>query len=275
MSKSSVLDGSPDIDEIAFHYEDQTDFSQQPANQTSFDCEAFIIKGDSIYLFSKDWINEVSCIYSIPKVPGEHTAIKHDCYNVNGLITGSVYLEDKNLIVLCAYTATLQPFIYLLYDFEGTDFFGGNKRRISLDLPFHQIEAIESQDGLTYYLTNEYFSHAVITVPQAFHIISLEDYISHWLNQQLIIKHGQSSLNIDIFPNPGYEINVGIKLLTETNLIFEFFDMVGRLVYEYNAGFLHAGDHSFSFDRQSVGKGSFLMKISADNEIISRKIVLE
>jgi hypothetical protein len=276
ISKSSVLNGSPEIQKIGFHYEDQTDLSQQPANQTSFDCEAFILTEDSIYLFTKDWINAISCIYALPKEPGDYAAQKRNCHNVEGLVTGSVYLEDKNLIVLCGYTATLQPFLYLLYDFEGTEFFGGNKRYINLDLPFHQIEAIETQDGLTYYLTNEYFSHAFITVMQALHIVSLEDYIGNWINQNLdLSENNPSSLKTEIFPNPGSEINVDINLINKDKLKFEFFDLSGRKVYEYISVELENGNHSFTFDKNDIGTGTFLVRIMVGIEVFSQKIILE
>ncbi len=65
IEKSSLLEGMPAIDTIAFAYEDQTDFT--PSNQnTAFDCEAFIAGTDSLFLFTKNWNNLSTVCYSVP-----------------------------------------------------------------------------------------------------------------------------------------------------------------------------------------------------------------
>jgi hypothetical protein len=105
--------------------------------------------------------------------------------NVNGLITGGVILEDKKIIVLCGYSKKLQPFLYLLYDYKGTDFFSGNKRKIQLKLPFHQIEGIATRDGLHYYLTNENFQRKpFISVSQQLHFVDLKTYFEFYLSKR-------------------------------------------------------------------------------------------
>jgi hypothetical protein len=86
--------------------------------------------------------------------------------DVKGLVTGAVYLESKKMVALCGYSKLLQPFVYLLYDFKGRDFFSGNKRKLAVGLPFHQVEGITSSDGVRFYISNEsfkkppYFSNA-------------------------------------------------------------------------------------------------------------------
>ncbi len=104
-------------------------------------------------------------------------------YNVRGLITGAVYLEPERLIALCGYNKILEPFIFLLYDFQGTDFFGGNKRKISVELPYHQVEAITTADGLKYFITNENFTQPdFVTVPQALNILDLQQFLGPYLS---------------------------------------------------------------------------------------------
>ena len=39
---------------IRFSYSDQTDFTPQASNNTNFDCEAMVVYGDSLFLFSKN-----------------------------------------------------------------------------------------------------------------------------------------------------------------------------------------------------------------------------
>ena len=203
IEKNSLFENSPVIDTIHFSYSLQTDFSPAGSNNTDFDCEAFIVTSDSIFLFTKEWISQRSSIYSLPKEPGTFVAHYRDLYNVEGLITGATYLENKNLIVLSGYSALLQPFLFLLYDFQSYDFFSGNKRKILLNLPFHQVEGIATEDGLMYFISNEYFSHSMVTVPQKLHLIDLTPYLSNYLTGTSVnlIEFGQHKPMI-IYPNP-------------------------------------------------------------------------
>jgi hypothetical protein len=95
--------------------------------------------------------------------------------NVNGLITGATYHPEKNLIALCGYSKKLKPFIYLISDLKNLDFAKANQRKIQLKLPFHQVEAISTTNGVDFYLTNERFSRKIIgTIEQQLHRFSLD-----------------------------------------------------------------------------------------------------
>jgi len=179
IEKKSFLQGSPNIETISFSYSDQTDFSLTKPNKTDFDCEAFIVSKDSIYLFSKQWKSSKTSIYSLSKQSGSHIAKLKSKLDTKGLVTGATYLEDKKLIALCGYTKVGKPFLYVLYDFKDQDFLSGNKRRIDLKLPFHQIEGIATKDGLHYFLTNESLVRKpVINVPQQIHYFDLSSVIN-------------------------------------------------------------------------------------------------
>lgn len=184
IEKQSFLEGNPKIETISFQYSDQTDFSSKKGNTTNFDCEAFIVSKDSIYLFTKQWSNSKTSIYSLTNQSGKHVAQLKDQLDTKGLVTGATYLEPKKLIVLCGYSKIGKPFLYLLYDFKNHDFLSGNKRRINLPLPFHQIEGISSDDGLYYYLTNEsLIRKPVINVPQQIHRIDLSPLLDSYLHK--------------------------------------------------------------------------------------------
>lgn len=201
--KAGLITGSPTINSINFTYSNQTDFTATGNNNTDFDCEAMIVGTDSIYLFTKQWVSRQTSVYSIPKTPGTHVAQLLNTFNVSGLVTGATYLEDKRLVALCGYSTTLQPFIYLLYDFQGNDFFGGNKRKLSLSLGFHQIEGIATENGTDYYLTNENFQQSFINTPQRLHTVNLADHLSGYL--QTLAAGSVDTLKaagIIIFPNP-------------------------------------------------------------------------
>lgn len=125
-------------------------------------------------------------------------------FDVDGLITGAVYLMSEKIIALSGYSDKLEPFVYLLYDFKGSDFFGGNKRKIELLLPYHQTEGIATANGIKYYISNESFSlYPVIDVPQRLYIFDLTFFLGDYLN--LPIPFPDAENNFIILPVPAYD----------------------------------------------------------------------
>lgn len=181
IEKQSLLNGTPAVDTIFFSYPEQTDFADRPKTEnTDFDCEAFIITTDSIYLFSKQWISGGTALYSLPKTPGTHTANYISSYNINGLVTDAAYLPEKRMLALCGYSSSyLRQFIYIFYDFEGRHFFDGEKYNFTLNLGLfpHQIEGIATEDGRTYYVTNEYTAVS----PQRLHTFDVGSFFENYL----------------------------------------------------------------------------------------------
>ncbi|WP_456313317.1 hypothetical protein [Pseudomonas shirazensis] len=184
IEKKSFLEGNPIIENISFTYSDQADFNLRKPNTTNFDCEAFIVSKDSIYLFTKQWKSSKTNIYALSKQPGNHSAKFKDSLDVKGLVTGATYLEDKRLIALCGYSKMGKTFIYLLYDFKNHDFLSGNKRKIDLKLSFHQVEGIATKDGLHYYITNESLVRKpVLNIPQQIHHFDLSSLLNSYLHK--------------------------------------------------------------------------------------------
>lgn len=185
IDKLSLKANNPQSDTISFAYSNQVDFTRSKANATDFDCEAFVVSKDSIYLFTKQWASKKTALYTIPKVPGNYIAQFKSELNVNGLVTGATYLEDKKIIVLCGYSKKLKPFLYLLYDFKNNDFFSGNKRKINLALPYYQVEGITTKNGLQYYISNEHFRlKPIIKTPQQLHQLDLNPFLQLYSNTE-------------------------------------------------------------------------------------------
>lgn len=184
IDKKSFLEENLKTETISFTYSDQTDFSRSKPNKTNFDCEAFIVSKDSIYLFTKQWNSSKTDIYVLPNEAGTQTAKYKATLDTKGLVTGVTYLEEKKLIILCGYSKLGKPFLYLLYDFKDHEFLSGNKRRIALKLPFHQIEGIATKDGLHYFLTNEALVRKpLINVKQQIHYFDLSSVLSLYLHK--------------------------------------------------------------------------------------------
>ena len=179
IEKKSFLLNKPVIDTLSFSYSDQTEFNTQKANTTDFDCEAFVVSQDSIYLFSKQWSQNKSNVYILPKTPGRYIAQFKETLDTEGLITGAT-LTHNNEILFCGYTKNLQPFLYLISDLKNFNFATANKQRFKLALSYHQIESIATRDGKLIYLTNESFvKKPIINNPQQMHTVDLSPYLKN------------------------------------------------------------------------------------------------
>lgn len=257
------------IDTIAFTYSDQTDLSAQPANETDFDCEAFFVTENKIYLITKQWTGDKSVFYELPKTPGQHSATRVGTLDVQGLTTGCVYLAEKNMLALSGYDHELSPFVFLLYDFKGNSFLDGNKRRIMIDLPEHQVEAITTIDGLNFYITNELFnSLGRNSSPQALHKLDLAPYLEAYLSQKGLNGQGnENPKNISAYPNPSYGFFELDNLQTLTRLGFQVFDTYGKMI---TSGNLNSQDNGI--DLSLYAPGTYFLKLQSEVQKVLKLI---
>ena len=128
---------------INFTYEDYSGKIEK-AKDNNFDCEAMIATENYIYLFSKNRGDDKSKLYQLPKNQGDYVAQLKYTFNSSGLITGADLSKNTNELILVGYTNNSWiPFLWLMFDFEGEDFFSANKRRIDmLNIPATQTEGI-------------------------------------------------------------------------------------------------------------------------------------
>ena len=252
--RKSSMETVPEIETINFNYSNQTDFTTQTANHTDFDCEAFVVTTNEILLFTKQWVSGNTAIYSLPKTSGTHTANYLTTINVNGLITGATLKQDSRLISLCGYSTTLQPFIYLIYDYIGTNFTIANKRKIAIPLPYHQIEAITTNNGLDYNLTNESLVQPpIFNIPQKLHQLSLAPYLSNYLNSIFLNTIQTQNDNAILYPNP-----------SENEINFSKFDLNNKeyQITDFNGKIIRTGKiYNNKISTADLEKGMYLMKI--------------
>jgi hypothetical protein len=177
-SKEEILQDDPVADTIHYSYSDQVNFHPIFPNTTRFDCEAFFVTADSIYLFTKQWIRGKTSVYSLPKSPGTYRAQLKSTHYVGGMITGATRHHESQRVVLSGYSFLIQPFLIILSDYSDNNYFTGNKQKIKLDLPFHQIEGIATRDGIRYYISNERSYIPKVHKPQKLHLVDLEKYLN-------------------------------------------------------------------------------------------------
>jgi hypothetical protein len=214
---------------ISFSYSDQEDFSSKP-NNNDYDAEAMIAVGDSLYIFSKNWVNLRTRVYSLPKTPGSYVAQVQGNIYADGMITGADFNPQDSVVLLCGYNKVLQPFFWLLWDFRGADYFGGNKRKINFNLPFHQIEGVVWKDADEYWLSNEEFTQ-IGNIPAALHTINTDN----WITKTVSSTSDVSANSWKVFPNPfkdSLTIQAGDAKLNITKV--RLYSSAGQLVLERN-----------------------------------------
>lgn len=248
---------NPQIEIINFSYSNQTDFSAQTANNTDFDCEAFVVTQNEIMLFTKQWLSGKTNVYSLSKNPGTFVANLVTTIDVSGLITGATLKENSRLIALSGYSKMLQPFIFLIYDYNGTDFLTANKRKIDLSLPDHQIEAISTSDGLEYNVTNESFIQSPsVNNPQKLHKLSLASYLNTYLSIKNSSPFNEETI---VYPNPT-EGEIIINNLVDENQSYFVMDINGRTVKSGN--FFNSKTNI-----ENLEKGIYFLKIASTKQV--------
>lgn len=265
--KSSLQSDNPIIDTLWFSYVDQVDFSSCPDNTTDFDCEAFIVVGDSIYLFTKQWITQHTALYAMPKTPGTHVAQRKSEFAVNGLVTSACYIPENQQIVLCGYSTIMQPFVVLLYDYHGTDFFSGNKRKISLNLSFHQVEAIAHRGAYHFYLTNEYISQFGVSLAAKFHKLDLSAYLMPIDPDGL--SENKEGLSFEMYPNPTKDLLYfsGLQMVSGS---YEIFNEMGQLM---QSGQWEQGLTEICLP--SLPGGIYYLRVNSDGKSGTKRFIVE
>lgn len=258
IAKNQVANGMIQPEYINFTYSNQASFASTGSNNSDFDCEAFVVSQDSLYLFTKQWVSKKTSVYALPKTPGNYVAQLQDTYNVNGLVTGAAYLEDRRIVVLTGYSGTVQPFLYLLYGFNGHDFFSGNKRKINVSLSFHQTEGIATENGTEYFVTNEKLSQFVINVAQKLHRFNLAPYLQGYLISLPVLNAPEEELqeSIRIYPNPAGDvlyIDCDMKIV---GMGYYFIDMTGKMVLRDTLRSTHN-----ELDISSIADGLYSLRI--------------
>lgn len=116
---------------ILFEYADQKNF-QRKSYKNNYDCEAMLSIGDSLYLFTKNWSDEQTRVYALPKKAGKYRLKVLAEFPANGLITAAEYNSENGMLCLLGYKNYI-PFIWTFWDFDKNNFFDGKKRRLNLE----------------------------------------------------------------------------------------------------------------------------------------------
>lgn len=145
-----------EVEKIYFSFADQTDFNPL-FRQNPYDCEALMEWNDSLYVFTKDWVNFKTKAYVMPNVPGNYHLLPIDSFDVKGLITG-VDINASGDIAMVGYQ-DFQSFVWL---------FKKNKQNLFTSPRFIDLSMLENAQ-----------TEGVCFLPSGELLISCEQTLSH------------------------------------------------------------------------------------------------
>lgn len=144
VNKTSLLDGNPEVDRIKFAW---------PEGNPN--CEAMVIIGDSICLFTKEFHRpRRTRMYKIPKFPGTYEARYYSEYKTKVAVTGACF-DDRRLVLL-GYNRWLKPHLLVFEDFDGNKL--SSARKIKIRKCIRQTEGL-SRIGNRYVVVSEKFRY--------------------------------------------------------------------------------------------------------------------
>ncbi len=200
-------------DVISFSYSNQTDFTLQQYS-TNFDAEALISYDDSLYIFTKNWGNNKTNIYALSKNVGSYSISVIDSIDTQGLISGAVYNEQANQIVLVGYGYN-SPFMVVINSVTSNVFSNAdvNKYNLLVSGSF-QVESICNYNTSGYYITSENYN----TQPSVLSRLSTDG---------LMGVYSLPAIK-SVYPNPFNEVLI---LKQFNNSEISIFNSLGELVY--------------------------------------------
>jgi len=139
---------------IEISYSDQESFFPRPKHK--YDAEAIIVIEDKLALFSKDRENLNTDLYLVDKNQnGSQILTSEVSYNVNTLITGGDYDEDRNLLALVSYNSKGNQYLLLFENFKLNNLENNTFKKFKIPLEQAQIEAVKIIDEKTFWVTSE------------------------------------------------------------------------------------------------------------------------
>jgi len=131
ISKGSMLSGKEEIihDGIISLSFNET-ILRDSTGYSSHDCEAILAHGDSIYLFSKDWVHQTTSVYVVPSHPGHYQMKRRQHYNTGLLVTGVDLHPESRQVALVGYRHFMPVVIYYRYGVDPGLILCGGKGKV-------------------------------------------------------------------------------------------------------------------------------------------------
>ncbi|EAZ95147.1 hypothetical protein FBBAL38_09169 [Flavobacteria bacterium BAL38] len=251
---------------ISYSYANQSDFTSSP-NNNNWDAEGLISYGDKLLIFTKNWVNNMVNVYSIPKISGSYSAQLESSYNTNGLITGAETSLNEDVIYLTGYSSSQAPFMYTIHNIPTSSldvFYGTVSQKISNIVSLgNQVEAIAlfeiTPTKHRLYISNEKYTFSSgpisITFPAKLWVIEIN------AATLLDIADNIVDNSIILYPNPFDESFKLSKIVDEIVV----FDLFGRIITK-----------QYFVDEislENLSRGSYFAHIKINNTQLVKQII--
>jgi hypothetical protein len=130
---------------IRFNYADYSKENAGGAYSTNFDCEAITVIDDQVWLFSKNWGDLQTCVYTIDPDVSQQTLQPLDVWPVGGMITGADYNPKRQELALLGYSkvsAFGYSFIWIVPINDGLPNWKGAR--------YHQLKQYAQWEGIAW-----------------------------------------------------------------------------------------------------------------------------
>lgn len=251
---------------ITFEYSDQESFEIQNRNN-NFDCESVASFGEYLYIFTKNWIDQETKCYKIPKQAGHYTIDIHSQFNVRGLLTGADYYNEIGTLVLVGYE-NFVPFVWVIWDFKDDEFFGGNKKRVDFaHIQGAQTEAICFKDT----------ENILMTCEDSFippHLYQLN--LNHIINASRFNSQLFAPFEINLKPNPlEGKVAIEIKGLQKPNFDVEIYNLSWQKVSQFSFIENHFQNGvNVKINTSELGQGIFFVRVKEGKNIGFQKLMI-
>lgn len=251
---------------IQFSYPDQTDFSGVNTNH-NFDCEAFVFFDDSLHLFSKNRSNGYTKHYVLPTTPGTYVATFIDSVFVDGQITSGAFSSDSILLLIGYKPPAYSPFAFLAWDYQQTDLFSGNKRRLQLG----SVLTMGQQEGVCFSSGKKGF----ISSEQVTALNQVSRYFSFDLSSLIVSTVGMNedeSYPWSIYPNPFQETIFieGVKLDELDEISF-----ANALGVSLHFNLNQLDDTTIELNTEHLSNGCYFLSFVTRGELVYVKVLKE
>ncbi|RYZ55077.1 MAG: hypothetical protein EOO14_13570 [Chitinophagaceae bacterium] len=165
-AEKAVTIPAAQIETINFRYADDSSTVSSGTNKAALDCEAMIIDGGKIHLFTKNWRQNTTTHYVINSTrAGSYVAEPMETLATGYLVTAADKVPCADTVILIGYQASGNGahFLHLLTGFSGGLYFNGNKRKVYLPgvAEIGQVEGIAFCNGSYGFISNEKFERSL------------------------------------------------------------------------------------------------------------------
>lgn len=231
---------------IKFSYKEQIDFSDQLL-ETNFDAESILSIDDSLYIFSKNYGNFKSYIYSLSKSPGEYQIERKDSIGPIGLITGAEHNKNSNTILLTG--VSFNPFVIELKNYHSGKLSNG-------EIISHSLELSESKqiEGICSLGENKYLIASEKTTSNAF---------LYKLTMSSLAVFAVPKEQIKLYPNP---CKTKVTIESSFTELFDIYSSSGKLIQK---------EKTSPINTSNLTSGIYMIRKSNSKNNKSHKIVVE